>query len=123
MAALLAYRDSERVTMEGDWTPPADPYEVEWVKSAWVMPQIMMHDRYFYDVASGEYTVDKFVDDLEARYGGVDAILVWQGYPNMGIDQRNQWDFMRSMPGGLARLKVGHMSFLPLILNLILCFE
>eukprot|EP01044_Picomonas_judraskeda_P005323 COSAG03_NODE_499_length_7409_cov_11.656088_3_plen_56_part_00 len=47
-------------------------------------------DRYFYDRNSHEYTVDRFLDDLVNRYGGVDSILVWPTYPMIGADDRNQ---------------------------------
>ena len=45
----------------------------------------MAHDRYFYDYEKKEYTVDKYLDDLEKRYGGIDAVLVWPTYPNIGM--------------------------------------
>ena len=41
---------------------------------------------------SGEYTVDRYLDDLDKRYGGIDSVLIWPVYPNIGIDNRNQWD-------------------------------
>jgi formylglycine-generating enzyme required for sulfatase activity len=49
--------------------------------------------------------VDKFLDDLETRYGGVDAILLWPTYTNIGADDRNQFDLFRAMPGGLAAVR------------------
>ena len=39
------------------------------------------------------------------RYGGIDSILIWPTYPNMGIDDRNQHDMIRSMPGGVPGVK------------------
>lgn len=49
--------------------------------------------------------MDKFLDDLETRYGGVDAILLWPTYTNIGADDRNQFDLFRAMPGGLAAVR------------------
>ena len=65
----------------------------------------MVQDRYFYDPVAQQYTVDRYLDDLEKRYGGIDAVLIWPTYPNMGIDNRNQHDMIRSMPGGVAGVR------------------
>ena len=75
---------------------------LQWTQSSFIQPQMMVQDRYLYDPVSGKYTVDRYLDDLEKRYGGIDAVLVWSTYPNMGIDDRNQQDMVRTMPGGVA---------------------
>ena len=74
---------------------------LEWTQSSFIQPQMMVQDRYFYDPVAGRYTVDRYLDDLEQRYGGIDAVLVWATYPNMGIDDRNQLEMVESMPGGI----------------------
>ena len=78
---------------------------LKWTQSSFMQPQMMVQDRYFYDPVAGKYTVDRYLDDLEKRYGGIDAVLIWPTYPNMGIDNRNQHDMIRSMPGGIAGVK------------------
>jgi formylglycine-generating enzyme required for sulfatase activity len=78
---------------------------LKWTQSSFIQPQMMVEDRYFYDPIAGKYTVDRYLDDLEKRYGGIDAVLIWPTYPNMGIDNRNQHDLIRSMPGGVAGVK------------------
>ncbi|MGO8720772.1 MAG: formylglycine-generating enzyme family protein [Acidobacteriaceae bacterium] len=75
---------------------------LQWTQSSFIQPQMMVQDRYLYDPVSGKYTVDRYLDDLQKRYGGIDAVLVWSTYPNMGIDDRDQLDMVRSMPGGVA---------------------
>jgi formylglycine-generating enzyme required for sulfatase activity len=79
--------------------------QLEWAQHSFMQPQMMVHDRYLYDVASGKYTVNRYLDDLEKRYGGIDAVLVWPVYPNLGVDDRNQHEITRSMPGGVEGLK------------------
>jgi hypothetical protein len=79
--------------------------EMKWTQSSFMQPQMMVHDRYFYDPEAGKYTVDRYLDDLEQRYGGIDSVLIWSTYPNMGIDDRNQLDMVRSMPGGVAGVR------------------
>jgi gamma-glutamyl hercynylcysteine S-oxide synthase len=78
---------------------------LEWIRSSFVQPQMMVQDRYFYDPAAGRYTVDLYLEDLDKRYGGIDAVLIWPTYPNMGIDDRNQQDMIRCMPGGIPGVK------------------
>ncbi|MEA2258316.1 MAG: gamma-glutamyl hercynylcysteine S-oxide synthase [Acidobacteriaceae bacterium] len=91
-----------RVGYNGDrYAMPA----LQWTQSSFIQPQMMVHDRYFYDPVAGKYTVDRYLDDLEKRYGGIDAVLIWATYPNMGIDNRNQQDMVRSMPGGVEGVK------------------
>src|SRR5260370_26485059 len=68
--------------------------ELLWTQNAFLEPQMMVEDRYFYDRIAGKYTVDRYLDDLDKRYGGIDAVLVLPAYPNLAIDNRNQYDFM-----------------------------
>ena len=79
--------------------------ELKWTQSSFIQPQSMVEDRYFYDPATRQYTIDRFLDDLDRRYGGIDSVLLWPVYPNIGIDNRNQFDLLRDMPGGLPALK------------------
>jgi len=79
--------------------------EFGWVQRNFVHTQMMVEDRYFYDPATGKYTVDRYLDDLVQRYGGIDSVLIWPVYPNAGIDPRNQWDLHRDMPGGVPALR------------------
>jgi formylglycine-generating enzyme required for sulfatase activity len=74
---------------------------LQWTQSSFIQPQMMVQDRYFYDPLAGRYTVDRYLDDLAQRYGGIDAVLVWATYPNMGIDDRNQLQMVESLPGGI----------------------
>ncbi|MGH9401291.1 MAG: formylglycine-generating enzyme family protein, partial [Terriglobia bacterium] len=82
-----------------------DRPELKWTQQSFIQPQMMAQDRYFYDPAAGNYTVDRYLDDLNQRYGGIDSVLIWPTYPNIGIDNRNQFDLIRDMPGGIAGLR------------------
>src|SRR5690606_29502441 len=79
--------------------------ELQWAQRNFVHAQMMVEDRHFFDVETGEYTVDRYLDDLERRFGGLDSVLIWYIYPNIGIDDRNQFDLAHDLPGGLDGLK------------------
>jgi gamma-glutamyl hercynylcysteine S-oxide synthase len=104
LADITHWRNERRIRVGFDpsyYDMPA----LKWAQSSFIQPQMMVHDRYFYDPVAGRYTVDRYLDDLEKRYGGIDAVLVWSTYPNMGIDDRNQLDMVRSMPGGVEGVR------------------
>jgi hypothetical protein len=104
LADIRHWRDERRIRIGYDGSR-YDIAALQWAQSSFIQPQMMVQDRYFYDPVAGKYTVDRYLDDLEKRYGGIDSVLIWPTYPNMGIDNRNQHDLIRSMPGGVAGVK------------------
>jgi len=58
--------------------------------ASFVSPQVMIHERQLFNPATNDFTVESYLDGLQQRYGGIDSVLLWQSYPNMGIDNRNQ---------------------------------
>lgn len=85
--------------------------ELQWAQRNFVHAQMMVEDRYFYDPVAGRYTVDRYLDDLEARFGGIDSVLIWFVYPNIGIDDRNKTDLAFDLPGGIEGLRGAVASF------------
>lgn len=69
--------------------------------ATYVSVQTMIHDRNLYDPILRKWTPEKYLRDLKMRFGGVDQVLLWAGYPNLGIDTRNQFDILDSVPGGI----------------------
>jgi formylglycine-generating enzyme required for sulfatase activity len=104
LADITHWRNERRIRI-GYNGSRYDLPDMQWTQSSFIQPQMMVEERFFYDSASGKYTVDRYLDDLEKRYGGIDAVLIWPTYPNMGIDNRNQHDLIRSMPGGVNGVK------------------
>ena len=39
--------------------------ELQWAQRDFIQPQMMAEERYFYDPVKGEYTVDRYLDDLD----------------------------------------------------------
>ena len=79
--------------------------ELLWTQRNFIQPQMMAEERFFYDPEAGKYTVNRYLDDVDRRYGGIDSVLIWPVYPNIGIDNRNQWDLARDLPGGIPALR------------------
>lgn len=79
--------------------------QLSWIQSSFIQTQMMVEDRYFYDLVSRKYTVGRYLADLKKRYGGIDAVLIWPTYPNIGIDNRNQFDMLADMPGGVKGVR------------------
>jgi formylglycine-generating enzyme required for sulfatase activity len=98
------WRREQRAGIHYDGAQYARP-ELAWAQRSFIQPQVMVEERYLYDPVAGQYTVDRYLDDLEARYGGIDSVLIWPVYPDIGIDNRNQHDMLRAMPGGLAGVR------------------
>lgn len=104
LADIQHWRKERLIRIGYDGSQYSRP-EFKWAQSSFIQPQMMIEDRYFYDPVAGKYTVDRYLDDLEKRYGGIDSVLVWHTYPNIGLDDRNQNDLLRDMPGGLAGVR------------------
>jgi nucleotide-binding universal stress UspA family protein len=104
LSDLQHWRNERRIRIAYD--PSRYDFPVlRWTQSSFIQPQMMVQDRYFYDPVAGQYTVGRYLDDLNQRYCGIDAVLVWATYPNMGIDDRNQLEMVESMPGGIEGIR------------------
>ncbi|MHA4808813.1 formylglycine-generating enzyme family protein [Flavitalea flava] len=85
--------------------------ELGWMKDCFIYAQVMAHERFLYDPVIRKYTVDRYLNDLKKRYGGLDAVLIWPTYPNIGIDDRNQYDLVTGMPGGIEGVRKMILDF------------
>ena len=107
--------------------------ELAWTQTSYIQPQMHPFGRFFYDRSDG-YTADRWLDDLEKRYGGIDAALIWPTYTNIGAscvggrirgpagsgrtprttfphaqcagaDDRSQFEMISALPGGLDGIR------------------
>ena len=60
---------------------------------------VWLWDELLYDHEAGRFTPDRFGADGEREFGGFDGVVLWHAYPVIGIDERNQFDFYRDVPG------------------------
>ena len=79
--------------------------ELAWTRRVFSQNQMLIWERTFYDPEQRRYTVDRYLADVESRLGPIDAVLIWHVYPNLGVDDRNSFDLLRDLPGGIPALK------------------
>jgi len=103
-AALSQWRETTRTRLHYTDALYRRP-EFAWSASNYACCFLMMCDETFYDRRAGHYTVKAFLDRGEREFGGYDSVVLWHAYPRIGVDQRNQFDFYRDMPGGLQGIR------------------
>ena len=79
--------------------------ELAWTQHVYSQVQMLIWDRTFFDPDKNQYTVDRFLAEVEGRLGPIDAVLIWPLYPNLGVDDRNQFDLIRDLPGGVSGVR------------------
>lgn len=79
--------------------------DLQWIKKAYVMHLMMAWDKDYYDYTTGRFNWKKFQERAQQLYGGDDVICLWPTWPTLGLDQRNQFDMYRDLPGGLTKLR------------------
>lgn len=79
--------------------------DLQWIRKSYAMHLLMGWDREFYNVHQGGYQLQPFLQHLKQLIGGTDVVGVWPNWPMLGLDQRNQWDLLRTLPGGLPALR------------------
>jgi len=79
--------------------------QFDWMHDNFVMGFAFTWDTDFWDPVAGEYTVDQFCEKMEREFGGFQSVVLWHSYPNIGIDDKNQFDMFEAMPGGLQGLR------------------
>jgi formylglycine-generating enzyme required for sulfatase activity len=76
-----------------------------WVPSNYVSGFLMLWDMTLIDPAEGRYKVEEFIEHGKKEFGGYDSVVLWLAYPILGINERNQTDMYRDMPGGLEGMR------------------
>ncbi|MEI3845624.1 MULTISPECIES: SUMF1/EgtB/PvdO family nonheme iron enzyme [Microbacterium] len=73
--------------------------DARWAAGCSTVAQVWLWDELLFDFTAQRFTPERLVEDARERFGGLDAVVLWHAYPVIGIDQRNQWDFYRDVPG------------------------
>ena len=72
----------------------------EHLQKCFVETMAFLYDRRLYDPATQTWRIAEFLDQGEREFGGYDQVIVWQSFPRLGVDERNQFDYYRDLPGG-----------------------
>ena len=73
--------------------------EFAWTRGCFSVALVWLWDELLYDHAAEQFTPERFCAESEREFGGFDGIVLWHAYPVIGIDERNQFDFYRDVPG------------------------
>jgi formylglycine-generating enzyme required for sulfatase activity len=79
--------------------------DLKWIKESYIIVLQMAWDREFYDRATGKYTYGDQLKRWNDQFGFIDVFGIWPTWPRLGLDQRNQWDMYRDLPGGTTQLR------------------
>ena len=79
--------------------------DLQWFRNTYVTHLMMTWDRRFYDYTDGQSHLKEFLEKGKRLYGGTDVLGIWPTWPALGMDERNQWDMFRDLPGGFAGLR------------------
>ncbi len=79
--------------------------DLAWIKSSYLIVLQMAWDKDFYDRLTGKYTYPDVIKKGIDLFGNIDVYGIWPTWPRLGVDQRNQWDLYRDLPGGIHQLR------------------
>lgn len=78
--------------------------DLKWIRHTYVHHLMMAWDKFFYDIKDRRYHLEDFLKRGQKLYGGDDVVSVWPTWPTLGLDQRNQFDLFRDLPGGTKKI-------------------
>lgn len=79
--------------------------DLKWMNQAYIMLLQFAWDKKYYDWKSKRYNFYSSLFEFDSLTGGFDIFTLWPTWPRLGLDQRNQWDMYRDLPGGIGELR------------------
>jgi iron(II)-dependent oxidoreductase len=101
----LMFRDRYLYDLEKFDNSLYERADLAWIKESYLIILQMAWDREFYDRSLGKYTFPDLIRKGNEIFGNIDVYGIWPTWPRLGLDQRNQWDLYRDLPGGTAQLR------------------
>ena len=107
------WRDGLRLMFQGRWLYDLESFDdtlfkrpdLAWIRESYLLMLQFAWDREYYDALTGTSKFKTFLPSMDSLVGGYEAYMLWPTWPRLGLDQRNQWDMYRDLPGGIAELK------------------
>jgi formylglycine-generating enzyme len=96
--ALTRWRSEAAVRVAYDDSAYDRP-EFAWTHGCFSVALVWLWDELLYDHAAARFTPESFCEESEREFGGFDGVVLWHAYPVIGIDERNQFDYYRDVPG------------------------
>ncbi len=97
--------------------------DLGWIRHAYVSHLMMAWNQNFYDGVDSKFYLEEFARRGKKLYGGDDFIGIWPTWPTLGVDQRNQWDLFRDLPGGTTQLRIEADKLKKLGSRLFICYN
>jgi len=79
--------------------------DLQWIRSSYLMLLQFAWDKTYYDAGRGRYLFDSTLLAKSRTLGFYDVYALWPTWPRLGLDERNQFDLHRDLPGGLEELR------------------
>jgi hypothetical protein len=92
---LTAWRANAR---EGYSDALYDDPAFAWTQHCFSVALVWLWDELLYDFEAQRFTPARLLEAAE-EFGGFDGVVLWHAYPVIGIDDRNQFDWYRHVPG------------------------
>ncbi len=79
--------------------------DLSWIRRSYLLLLQFAWDQDYYDAQAGQYKFDTFLTHWDKLLGSFEAFMLWPTWPRLGLDERNQWDMYRDLPGGVEEIR------------------
>jgi iron(II)-dependent oxidoreductase len=79
--------------------------DLKWIRESYLIVLQFAWDKSFYDRFEGKYMYGEYLAEANRQFGHLDVFGIWPGWPRLGVDERNQWDLYKDMPGGTDQIR------------------
>jgi formylglycine-generating enzyme required for sulfatase activity len=97
--------------------------DLQWIRHTYASHLIMTWDNFYYDYKDGAFHLVDFEKRNIHWFGGDDFVGIWPTWPTLGIDQRNQWDLYRDLPGGVEAINQQRTKLNDIGSKLFICYN